>query len=124
MRTRFMLRSQDCGICHSLIHEQGLLNTCAHAFCLSCILHWAEIENSCPVCKARFSEVAVRWTRKCYRETKQRGRKARYEITAKDQGTGQYTLRVVVPYASEDRVATLLRYLETMLQETMEITIR
>lgn len=121
MRTRFMRRSQDCGICHSSIHEQGVLDSCAHAFCLVCILKWAEIENSCPLCKARFSQVAARWTRKCYRESNTRTRRT-YHIARRDQG--QCTLRVVVPWADEDRVATLLRYLETMLQESFEVSFR
>ena len=29
-------------------------------YCLPCILHWASIESSCPLCKAQFTKVSQR----------------------------------------------------------------
>lgn len=46
-----------CGICLDEIKEAGELDSCYHKFCWSCISRWAEIETTCPFCKARFSQL-------------------------------------------------------------------
>lgn len=121
--TRFMKRAVECGVCRGPIAVRGQLNCCTHAFCLDCILKWAEIENSCPICKRRFCRVTTKWARKCLREGRRRGELQRYEIEEKDQAsptamvyeTGQYTIRVMFPPGGEWQFAGLLRYLEVLI---------
>ena len=33
------------------------INGCDHLFCFECIEQWAERENSCPLCKCRFTKI-------------------------------------------------------------------
>ena len=47
----------DCGICLAQIKTRGKLPSCEHRFCCECILQWAKVTNTCPLCKARFREV-------------------------------------------------------------------
>ena len=122
--TRFMQRAVDCGICRTLITVQGVLNCCTHSFCLDCVLKWAAIENSCPVCKRRFRTVTTRWARKCMAEGKRSQAQKQYTIEEKSQNahtsmvyeTGQYTIRVLFPPGGETQFAGLLRYLEALIR--------
>ena len=43
----------DCSIClDKITHKTDYLKTnCNHEFHLSCIDHWAQINNSCPLCR-------------------------------------------------------------------------
>lgn len=121
--TRFMQRAVDCSICHSTITIQGVINCCTHAFCLDCVLKWSEIENTCPICKRRFSTVTTRWTRKCLREGSS-GAPKQYAIREKTQNAhtsmvyeaGQYTIRVFFPAGGEMQIAGLFRYFEILLR--------
>ena len=47
----------DCLICLSVCSSAALLNCCSHSFCVDCILKWAAVENTCPLCKVRFKIV-------------------------------------------------------------------
>ncbi len=73
METRLKRSLKSCGICLENIEFLGQLNCCSHHFCFSCIKNWAkvtnfitEIENSCPVCKKRFSKILQKPNRKLY----------------------------------------------------------
>ncbi|KRX03041.1 hypothetical protein PPERSA_08116 [Pseudocohnilembus persalinus] len=66
VKTRFQKKAQLCGICYCNIEEQGLLNSCRHEFCFSCINRWSKKENTCPICKRRFINIKRKWKRKCY----------------------------------------------------------
>jgi len=33
------------------------INGCSHQFCFECIEKWAERENTCPLCKSRFTKI-------------------------------------------------------------------
>ncbi|CAM9255693.1 unnamed protein product [Ectocarpus fasciculatus] len=35
----------------------GLLDSCSHRYCYTCILEWSKITNKCPQCKARFHTI-------------------------------------------------------------------
>jgi hypothetical protein len=37
--------------------ELASINSCKHKFCFSCIEKWADRENTCPLCKERFSKI-------------------------------------------------------------------
>ncbi|XP_058083411.1 uncharacterized protein LOC131231284 [Magnolia sinica] len=60
------LGKQVCGICLSEEHNgivRGILNSCIHYFCFTCIMEWSKVESRCPVCKQRFSTISkpARW---------------------------------------------------------------
>jgi hypothetical protein len=72
MKTRFTSKAQICGICLCEIAVQGIVDSCKHEFCFDCISRWSEviniqIENKCPVCKARFLRITSEFKRKQYR---------------------------------------------------------
>ncbi|KAL8540876.1 hypothetical protein ACS0TY_002208 [Phlomoides rotata] len=51
---------QVCGICLSEEGKRsirGILNSCSHYFCFSCILEWSKVESRCPLCKERFTTI-------------------------------------------------------------------
>jgi len=49
----------SCVICLDEIPHMQLaaVNGCAHSFCFSCIEKWADRENTCPLCKLRFTKI-------------------------------------------------------------------
>ncbi|CAG9329354.1 unnamed protein product [Blepharisma stoltei] len=55
--TRFNSRAEICGICLNPIEFQGKLDCCKHPFCFDCIERWSETENTCPLCKLRFTSI-------------------------------------------------------------------
>jgi hypothetical protein len=50
----------SCAICMCEPDREDVSNIdgCAHLFCFSCIGKWSDTENSCPLCKTRFSRIA------------------------------------------------------------------
>jgi hypothetical protein len=50
----------SCAICMCEPDREDISNIdgCAHLFCFSCIGKWSDTENSCPLCKSRFSRIA------------------------------------------------------------------
>jgi hypothetical protein len=50
----------SCAICMCEPDREDVSNIdgCAHMFCFSCIGKWSDTENSCPLCKSRFSRIA------------------------------------------------------------------
>lgn len=50
----------SCRICMCEIekNEEAKIDGCSHRFCYSCIGKWAERENTCPLCKQRFSKIS------------------------------------------------------------------
>jgi Ring finger domain len=49
----------SCCICMSEPerHEESTINGCEHRFCFGCIAKWSERENTCPLCKVRFTKI-------------------------------------------------------------------
>ena len=47
----------ECCICLEKTGIIGIIINCQHKFCRECINHWAEIENTCPLCKSRFTQI-------------------------------------------------------------------
>lgn len=49
----------SCCICMCDIEAEEVaeIDGCAHRFCFGCIEKWAERENTCPLCKARFTKI-------------------------------------------------------------------
>ncbi|KAJ3320237.1 hypothetical protein HDU76_000354 [Blyttiomyces sp. JEL0837] len=45
-----------CPICLTEFDDWTMLPSCFHAFCHECILQWANVSRSCPLCKRGFSE--------------------------------------------------------------------
>ena len=50
---------KNCCICleKPTPSELSKLSGCSHNFCFSCIEKWAERENTCPLCKTRFTKI-------------------------------------------------------------------
>ena len=48
--------SLTCYICLDLCNSNTRTLYCGHEFCSSCINHWIEINNTCPVCREPFNE--------------------------------------------------------------------
>lgn len=49
----------QCCICleNPLAKDLAKVNGCEHRFCFNCIDTWAERENTCPLCKVRFTQI-------------------------------------------------------------------
>ncbi|XP_049748923.1 PHD and RING finger domain-containing protein 1 isoform X1 [Elephas maximus indicus] len=54
--------AESCPICLNVFRDQavGTPETCAHYFCLDCIVEWSKNANSCPVDRTVFKCVCVR----------------------------------------------------------------
>jgi Ring finger domain len=39
--------------------EVARISCCTHEFCTPCILQWSQTENSCPLCKQRFTQITT-----------------------------------------------------------------
>ncbi|KAG7336731.1 ring finger domain containing protein [Nitzschia inconspicua] len=50
---------ENCCICMCDVKPEDVsqINGCDHHFCFGCIEKWAERENSCPLCKSRFTKI-------------------------------------------------------------------
>ena len=53
-----------CHICMEELIDKKAVIDCKHYFCLTCIQKWAEIENTCPYCKQRFTLIKERKIKK------------------------------------------------------------
>ncbi|CAD8090749.1 unnamed protein product [Paramecium sonneborni] len=62
-QTRFQSKAEQCGICYNAIENQGILDSCNHPFCSDCIKKWSNIENTCPLCKKKFTQIESKWNR-------------------------------------------------------------
>eukprot|EP00560_Eucampia_antarctica_P007293 CAMPEP_0197829816 /NCGR_PEP_ID=MMETSP1437-20131217/6365_1 /TAXON_ID=49252 ORGANISM="Eucampia antarctica, Strain CCMP1452" /NCGR_SAMPLE_ID=MMETSP1437 /ASSEMBLY_ACC=CAM_ASM_001096 /LENGTH=472 /DNA_ID=CAMNT_0043431795 /DNA_START=65 /DNA_END=1483 /DNA_ORIENTATION=- len=51
--------NDQCCICleQPLLKDSAKVNGCDHKFCFGCIETWADRENTCPLCKTRFSQI-------------------------------------------------------------------
>jgi len=51
--------TESCCICMCDVDKDDLagISGCVHKFCFECIEKWAERENSCPLCKVRFTKI-------------------------------------------------------------------
>jgi len=49
-----------CRICLEKIKKLTKLNNCHHEFCHECISEWAQVSNTCPICKKEFSKLSNR----------------------------------------------------------------
>jgi Ring finger domain len=73
----------NCCICMSDVEFQdaALINGCDHRFCFTCIERWAERENSCPLCKQRFTKIDR------VNKRKKKGTKNSKSVKQRDQRT-------------------------------------
>lgn len=51
--------NEQCPICLDVPqkNEVACVNGCSHTFCFHCIEKWSDRENTCPLCKARFTKI-------------------------------------------------------------------
>lgn len=52
------LEEDECVICMETPTVRGKINSCSHLFCFECIQKWANTENTCPLCKKRFTQIS------------------------------------------------------------------
>lgn len=54
------ITEEKCCICMCEPERQELavVNNCSHRFCFDCIVKWGERENTCPLCKSRFTKIS------------------------------------------------------------------
>ena len=58
IKKNMSVEQDDCSICLCpLSNDIGILE-CKHRFCYSCINTWAKNENSCCLCKTKFSSIS------------------------------------------------------------------
>ncbi|CAD8200931.1 unnamed protein product [Paramecium pentaurelia] len=89
-QTRFQSKAQQCGICYNAIENQGILDSCSHSFCSDCIKKWSNIENTCPLCKQKFTQIESKWKRVHYKSHKISKRKCKQnKIYVKDKSQSQ-----------------------------------
>ena len=50
---------ENCAICQDTIQNVATLDSCCHKYCKECIETWANTENSCPQCKAKFNTITA-----------------------------------------------------------------
>jgi hypothetical protein len=52
-------KTSTCCICLEIPTEEELstINGCEHPYCFTCIETWADRENTCPLCKSRFTKI-------------------------------------------------------------------
>eukprot|EP00924_Labyrinthula_sp_SR-Ha-C_P003292 augustus_masked-scaffold_15-processed-gene-5.47-mRNA-1 protein AED:0.07 eAED:0.77 QI:0/-1/0/1/-1/1/1/0/383 len=48
---------EQCGICLDNISTRGVLNSCDHLFCFSCIVRWSKRSSTCPHCKRAITNI-------------------------------------------------------------------
>lgn len=72
-----------CCICMSDVEPLDLahINGCEHRFCFVCIEKWAARENSCPLCKQRFTKIDR------VNKKKKKGSKNTKKVKQRDQRT-------------------------------------
>ena len=54
------MTDNTCTICYNDVCDKGAIDCCSHPFCDSCILKWAETENSCPLCRKKFNIITTK----------------------------------------------------------------
>lgn len=98
----------QCCVCleEPSTYELASINGCAHNFCFTCIEKWSDRENTCPLCKIRFTKIDRVNKPSPYKKRKrgeQRSRltkKVRNRDQRADLGIGVSTMRI--PNASAD----------------------
>jgi len=63
---------QQCTICFENIQEKAALDSCLHNFCFECIFQWSKMNNTCPLCKARFHKLTKAEPKKKQKKTEKR----------------------------------------------------
>jgi len=63
---------ETCVICMCKPKNKAGLDCCQHEFCRKCIIKWSETENSCPLCKRKFTEVKTAKSTKKIKNKRQR----------------------------------------------------
>ncbi|CAG9318109.1 unnamed protein product [Blepharisma stoltei] len=118
--TRFKKRAQTCSICLNPIEFQGKVDACQHTYCYDCILRWSEVENTCPVCKTRFSFVSLIPHRLNYRITRNRKNQIKIKQANQHMNYTNETLNATIRHAQE----SINQEYRILLRELGDIDIR
>jgi len=76
-------------MCEPKPADVAKINGCDHLFCFDCIERWAERENTCPLCKVRFSKIErVQKKRKSGAEKLKNSKRVKQKDQRSDLGSG------------------------------------
>mmetsp|Transcript_6467 Transcript_6467/g.10805 ORF Transcript_6467/g.10805 Transcript_6467/m.10805 type:complete len:202 (+) Transcript_6467:114-719(+) len=81
-------RKDDCTICLGTLEGVLGILKCKHTYCFECIENWSKQENSCPLCKKRFSfidKVNAKDINKSHAPKAKSSAKSRVKIAKKNQ---------------------------------------
>ncbi|CAI2356977.1 unnamed protein product [Caenorhabditis sp. 36 PRJEB53466] len=53
------LEDIKCDLCQDVNEEPIAFNHCKHCVCAGCAARWLEYSNSCPICRARVTEICI-----------------------------------------------------------------
>lgn len=109
-------QTASCCICMDEPKPADLasINGCDHLFCFDCIEKWGERENTCPLCKVRFSKIdRVNKTKKKKGETAKNTKKVKQKDQRSDIAPGAALEGLLASFASSanfppSRVARLI----------------
>jgi Ring finger domain len=62
--------TDTCHICTEELKDRRAVIDCKHYFCMNCIRKWADIENTCPYCKQKFTAIKERKIRKGHKRNR------------------------------------------------------
>ncbi|CAG9762977.1 unnamed protein product [Ceutorhynchus assimilis] len=59
-RKESKLETEKCSICLTKLRKYvASPKNCRHLFCLGCLKRWSRTQNTCPICRRRFSRIEV-----------------------------------------------------------------
>ena len=91
--------TKQCSICLEEPHvcEWAKIHECGHEFCFTCIETWSDYENTCPVCKTRFTLFErVNQNKKRKRSQSSTKKKNSKRVQPRDQPKNRLSRRVRV----------------------------
>ena len=94
-------QEETCVICMCKPKNKAGLDCCQHEFCRKCIVKWSETENSCPLCKRKFTEVKTAKSTKKIKNKRQRPDHHRSDGSDIEEGRELF-VQLVVKYITDD----------------------
>ena len=90
---------ETCVICMCKPKNKAGLDCCQHEVCRKCIVKWSETENSCPLCKRKFTEVKTAKSTKKIKNKRQRPDHHRESVMEEERNL---FVQLIVKYITDD----------------------
>ncbi|KAM3132997.1 hypothetical protein pb186bvf_014853 [Paramecium bursaria] len=116
-QTRSQTKSESCGICFNPVELQvlnyvkifkGQLDCCSHIYCHDCIEKWSQIENTCPLCKQKFSSIQQKWKRVTYIRKKIKKQKIIIEDKSQSDPHDYIWWELLIQFLLSDTIQNLI----------------